>query len=443
MNAVKLAWKNMLHQPGQALLMLILSASGVFVLSVLFLVGKQTQRHLSANTQGIDLVVGAKGSPLQLILCNVFHLDFPTGNIPLKEAAGLARNPFVKSAVPLALGDSYQGARIVGSTHSIFEVYQAEVEEGQVWDQHMQAVVGASLAKRLGLSIGSAFHGQHGLAMGGETHEHQEYTVVGILQATGTVADQLIFCSIPSVWMMHAHQEQDKTAPTPKHQEEGEHETNSHGHEPCEHEHDHGEEAHRHDAHGLHATLADLYKHHPEQEVTSLLLSFKNPMGALQVPRMVDTQTSMQAAAPAFQLARLSSLFQPVRQIVQGASYFLMAVALLSIFLSIYYNLSERKRELAVLRATGASRLYLAAVLLIEGMGIALMGALLGLGAAHTVLYLIKGSLEPHAAAMLQPGIFYSQELIILGGGLVMGFLSALLPAFRAFRMNISATLKQ
>ncbi len=150
-------------------------------------------------------MVGAKGSPLQLILSTVFHADVPTGNIDLAQAQAIARNPMIASAIPLALGDSYRGHRIVGTETSYLDLYGAKLAQGALFADEMEAVVGAEVARRHGLAVGASLTGAHGLAAAGPAHEAHPYRVVGILAPSGTVVDRLVLTSVESVW--HVHEE--------------------------------------------------------------------------------------------------------------------------------------------------------------------------------------------------------------------------------------------
>ena len=133
MNLFLLVWSYLKSKPLNTALNIFLLALGIAVVTILLLFNNQLQEKISANAKGIDLVVGAKGSPLQLILCSVFHIDFPTGNIKLSEAEKVVRHRMVKNAIPLALGDSYNGYRIVGTNHAYAELYKATLASGVWW----------------------------------------------------------------------------------------------------------------------------------------------------------------------------------------------------------------------------------------------------------------------------------------------------------------------
>lgn len=436
---LRLAIKNALHKPLQTALMILLTASGVFVLNVLFLVSEKIEQEIYRNAEGIDLVVGAKGSPLQIVLNSIYHIDYPTGNIPLEEAKKIVNHPFVKNVVPLALGDSYKGFRIVGTTKGVFEIYSLEIEEGSFLEADLQAVLGASVAKKTGLEIGATFSGQHGLDGAGHVHDEMNYTVVGIAKPTGGIADHLLFVSVPSVWMMHHSDDQPD-----QHLEHKEKHDQEHEHQYHEKEEDHQHEPHDH--HHVHQngipSLAELIEHHPEEEITSLLVEVGNPMGALQLPRFINSQTNMQAASPAFELNRLFILIEPFVDIIRYAGYFLGVTALLSIFMGLFQTFSDRKKELAVLRAIGASAGFLALSLMLEGMVVAGFGSFVGWGLARLLLAVISSSLGASGEIYLQEFSFSLLELYILAAGIALGMIAALVPALKSYRMEVSQLLR-
>lgn len=146
------------------------------------------------------MVMGAKWSPLQLILSAVFQVDVPTGNFKLSEAKTLQKNRLVEYGIPLSYGDSYESFRIVGSTHKYPELYSMQLSEGDLWEKSLEVSLGAAVAEKTGLKLGDTFLGSHKLSEGGHVHEDQYYTVIGIFKPSGTVIDQLILTGLESVW---------------------------------------------------------------------------------------------------------------------------------------------------------------------------------------------------------------------------------------------------
>ena len=175
---------------------------GVGIISLLILLNNEMKQQVKNNLKEIDMVVGAKGSPLQLILSSVYHIDNPTGNIPLSSINKLKKNRMVDLVIPLSYGDSYEGFRIVGSTHDYIDLYNAEIKEGRRWEGVFEVVVGSEVAKTRNLQIGDNFYGSHGLLKGGHVYNNYSYNVVGILTFSGTVIDKLILTDY-HVWDVH------------------------------------------------------------------------------------------------------------------------------------------------------------------------------------------------------------------------------------------------
>ena len=185
-----LSFRYLWSRPLAAALNLLLLTLGLGSMTFMLLVSTQIDHAFERDLAGIDAVVGAKGSPMQLILSGVFHIDVPPGNVPLAEVQALAQNPQVAQVIPLSLGDSFRSFRIVGTTSDYVQHYQAQFAQGALWAQPMQVVLGAQVAQATGLVLGSRFIGTHGLGEGGHAHGDNPYTVTGVL-ATARPADAL------------------------------------------------------------------------------------------------------------------------------------------------------------------------------------------------------------------------------------------------------------
>ena len=168
----KLAWKNIWFKPLNTILSILLLTASVAIITVLILVEKQFEEKYQSNLDGVDLVLGAQGSPLQLVLSSVYHVDDPTGNISYDSAKVWMQHPYVKKAIPLAFGDNYLGYKIVGTTTDYLEKYQAKFTDGKPFDKNFEVVVGSDVAEKLNLKMGDTFKGTHGSAAEGEVHEH-------------------------------------------------------------------------------------------------------------------------------------------------------------------------------------------------------------------------------------------------------------------------------
>jgi putative ABC transport system permease protein len=200
-----LAWRNLWAQPLTGVLNLVLLTLGLASVAFVLLARGALSQAFERDLAGIDLVVGAKGSPMQLILSGVFHIDQPTGNVALAEVQALSRQPLVAEVIPLSLGDAVGGFRIVGTTPAYLAHYGATLAQGTGWSAPMQAVLGAQAERALRLSVGQQFVGSHGLGGGGHAHAASPYTVTGVLAPCGCVLDRLVLTATESVWQVHAH----------------------------------------------------------------------------------------------------------------------------------------------------------------------------------------------------------------------------------------------
>jgi putative ABC transport system permease protein len=416
MNIFSLVWNYLKAKPLNTALNILLLALGIGVITILILFNNQLEEKIASNARGIDLVVGAKGSPLQLILCNIFHIDFPTGNINLKEAENLANNRLIKNAVPLALGDSYQGFRIVGTTKAYPELYQLTLQEGAWWDGTLEVTVGSNVARVLGLRLNNTFASTHGLTTIGHAHEEQKFKVVGILKQTGTIADNLILTSVQSIWYVHE-----------------------------EHSEESGE---RNPIHTVGDSLVSLSKLIPDhkavdstKEITAMLIQYRTPMAAIQLPRIVNNQSSMQAASPAFETARLFTILGVGVDVLMGFAGIIIFVSALSIFIALYNSLKERRYDLAIMRSMGATRAKVMMTIISEGCVLTLLGSVLGGALGHAVVMTMNMFVEESQKAGITGLVFYSQEWILLAGSLLLGVLCAFIPAWQAYRTDISKVL--
>lgn len=366
------------------------------------------QAQFERNIAGTNMVLGAKGSPLQLVLCGLYHIDVPTGNIPLQAAAPFLnpRHPLIKEAVPLSIGDSYRLHRIVGTTPAFLTYYQASVAEGRVFASSLEVVAGASAARRLGLKIGSNFLSEHGLnADSIHLHEGHQFKVVGILMPTNSVADQLLLTPLESIWDMHA-------------------------------EHRHDED----DAHDDHQHEADT----DSREITNVLVRFKNHnFQTLQMPRNINENTDLQAASPAYEVNKLAYQTGLGFDALRVLAYIIVGVSALSVLFSLLAALKDRRQELALMRVMGSSRERLFSLIALEGIWIAALGTLLGLLLGHLGIAAVSGYMEEQYRYHLNALSWLSAETLLIVGALVIGLLAAAFPAWRSYSMDISKTLAE
>ncbi|GAB4414728.1 MAG: ABC transporter permease [Bacteroidia bacterium] len=388
-----LSWKNLLAKPAATLLNLLLLTLGVSIISLLLLLDHQLQGHFQRNVQGIDMVVGAKGSPLQLILSSVYHVDNPTGNMPLAEAEKIMRHPLVAAALPLAYGDTYAGYRILGTDTAYITHYGGQMADGRRWEAPFEVCLGASLARQTGLKVGDTFVGTHGATAGGEAHGEHPYTVVGILAASGTVLDQLVLTDIASVWGVH-----DKPG------------------QPAD---------------------------SSAREITALLVRFRNPaMGLIMLAPQINRETTLQAALPAIEINKLLNRLLPIAlKTGQGIAVAIIVISGISVFISLYSSLRQRRYELALMRSLGASRGQLFWVVLLEGLLLSALGAVLGLLASRAGLWVLDVAVAADYHYDLLRWLPLANEGWLALVTVILGGAAAALPGLQAFSLNISQTL--
>ena len=431
----KLAWRNIWFKPLNTILSIILLTSSVAIITVLVLLEKQFEEKFTNNIDGVDLVLGAQGSPLQLILSSVYQVDAPTGNISYDSAKVWMRNPFVKKAIPLAFGDNYRGYKILGTTHDYLKKYEATLSEGRLYEKNFEVVIGGEIAQKLSLKIGDTFFGSHGDAAEGEVHDHYAYKVVGISKITGKVVDNLILCTIPSVWQMHGGHE-DVEMHNPEHGEEGH--IHEDGDEHMQHENDHDEHSHE----GHEHEEKDMSIDEPNMEITAVLLQFRNKMGIVTWPRMIAQNTKMQAASPAIEVNRLFSLFGIGIDALRYLAYGIMLISGISIFIALFNTLKERKNEFALLRVNGAKRFQLLNLIMIESLLLCVVGFFFGTILGRIALMLISNSAEQDFKLSFNPYEFiWDKEGVLFLLTILVGILAALIPAIKAYQLNISKTL--
>ncbi len=345
-----LAWRYAWHEPAALLSRIALVALSCALVSLLFLLSSQVERILLRDAEGIDLVVGAKGSALQLVLAGVYHVDTPPGNILLKDLEVLRQDRLVAQVTALALGDSYRAYRIVGADSALITRLQIDaasantmLEQGRLYAKPMEVVLGAAVAKSSGLKIGQTFVGAHGLSESGPEHAEHPYVVVGILRSGAGVLDRLVLTSVESVWLAH---DKDPAAP---------------------------------------------------EEVSLALVRYASPIAAALLPRKINATERLQAASPAMESARLRVNFGYLSQALGALVLLISVLAVFSVVVSVGQAVRERRAQLIALRMAGAGRADLHFLVLCEVMLITLLGAIMGVVAGRLLLLALVHWYAPQA----------------------------------------------
>ena len=370
------------------------------------------------NLKGIDMVVGAKGSPLQLILSAVYHIDSPTGNISVEDAEEIKNNRMVGSSIDLLYGDNYKGYRIVGTEDKFLDLYNAKIKDGKKWNAPFEVVVGAKIYSKLNINLDDELVSSHGLRETGESHVNQSFKVVGLLEPSNSVVDQLIITSPQSIWDLHDEHDHD----------DEDHEEHHDDEDHDEHEHDHDDEDHDEHEHG-------------DKEITAMLIKFKSPMNIIQFPRQINENTNLQAAVPSYEISRLFKLFGFGIETLTYLAYLIILVSGFSLFINLFNSMRERKYEMALIRTLGASRSQLSVMVIFESLILTISGFLLGLLVSRLGVMFVSSLMEESLNYSLSSLYILNEEFWLLGLSILIGLISSLIPAIQVYKMNISEIL--
>jgi putative ABC transport system permease protein len=390
----KLIIRNILYKPLSTLLSIILLSTGTAIVLAILTLQQQTEQKFLNDLQDIDVVVGAKGSPLQLVLSAVYQIDAPTGNIAVRELQMLTQNPLIEMVTPLAYGDNFKGYRIIGTDSTYLLRYKATCKKGKMFNDNFEVTIGENVANKLQLDIGKTFYSTHGIAEEGDEHANHAYTVVGILKNTNTVVDNLIIGNIETVH--HIHEQHSNT--------------------------ENGEE-------------------HHEDEITAALIKFRSPMAMMTFPRQVNANSNLMAAVPSIEINRLTSLLSIGFTTLQYVALAIIVMAGISIFISLYTKLQQRIHEMALLRCYGYSRLTLLQLVFGESLLLGIMGFVMG----YIISIIGLNFLHLYSMQTLNIPFLYNYWSVyhsyIFAGILAICTIAATLPAIRAYYLKIAYTL--
>ncbi len=382
-------------------------ASGLVM--ALFAMQAQSRAAFTVHATPFDAVLGARGSPLQLVLNSVFHLETSPGNLPWSRLEAIERDARVKLAIPLAVGDHYRGQRVVGTQARLFDRAQSgdcalALERGRVFDENLrEAVIGAQVARRGALEVGSSFQPAHGLA-GDHTHD-EEYVVVGVLAPTGSAVDRVIWIPIEGVFRMEGHVL--RGAGT--------------------------------EYHAVHDE--DIPAQH--KEVSAVLLELVSMEAGVALDREINREST--DATLAFPIARsVAELFDKLGwmvRVLEFASYLALLTGAAGVLASLYNTLAARRHEFAIQRALGARRATLFGALVLESAAIGALGALLGGVVYLAIMTGAAALLRERVGVLLDPLAFHPVLLAAPVGTLVLAAVVGLIPAWAAYRTSVAEHL--
>lgn len=428
MSLWKIAWRSIQQRLLVSTLTVVSMGLGVALVVAVLVVYGVVSQSFHRGGEGYDLIVGAKGGREQLVLNTVFYLSQPVGNIPYEffeelTIGKLARA--VETAVPVCMGHNYQGFRVVGTVPEMFselkyrgdKSYQFAQGENFKTDNHFDGVLGATAATRTKLQIGETFKAVHGSGIGGRSHK-QTFTVVGILAPTGTPVDHAVFVNMYGFHDIH-HAESLISG------EESEPHADHDGHEDHE-----GDDHHEH---------SDQIK-----EITAALVCIHQyPPGQTDVvARLINKGKVAQAVVPARIIADLfEGIVGKLQWILLGMAVLTTMVAGIGIMVSIYNSMSDRRHEIAVMRALGASRTTVMIVILMESILLALMGGAFGLLLGHGAIWACSSLIADWTGVVVGLLQFQRIELILIPGLIVLAAAVGYLPALAAYRTDVSKSL--
>ena len=371
------------------MLSMLLMILGMTIITVSILVNQITKDTFRKNNPNLDVVVGAKGSPLQLVLSSIHHIDIPTGNISYQDAKKILKHPAIKSGVAISLGDNFQNFRIVGTNKKILKFYNANLRIGSIWEKPMQSIIGYNVANSTQLKVNKFFIGSHGLIDTGDIHAEQPYKVVGILKKTGTILDNLILTSLESVWRLHSTEN----------------------------------------------------KNDSKLEVTALLLKYKNKSSVFSFPRLINRNTNMQAANPNFEISKLFKLTGNAHKTINYLSILIISLSFIGILFTLLNNINDRKYDLAVLRTLGFTKNKIFSLILIEGMTISFLGSLIGL-VIGSIIYASVEYLSMIGRNMISIDYNFFEDLLLIWIVVIItSFLTCLIPCIKVYKQNVRSVI--
>lgn len=398
MNLAHMAWRSVRARPAVTLLAVFSIALGTALVCVVLNLHRASENAFEAEIGSFDMVVGGKGSPLQLVLSSLYFLDRPNGNIRHSMLDNLRSNQLVRAAVPIGLGDSYIGFPIVGTEAELFEWRRRgrpkplfEFAEGRPFRESFEAVLGADAARQSGLKIGDTFAGVHGMGPGAKPHDDFPYVVVGILKRSGMSVDRTVLCTLDSVWKVHEHPD-----------------------EPAS-----------------------------EKELTAVLVNLRSVPMRWKFLDEINRDTEAMAASPLAEMQRLrDTMIRPLQQVLLVVATLVILVACLAVLATLLQASEQRRRDRAVLRALGAFPSELFSLVLLEAMFTVVIGVALGWLIGHGALALGAEASRANFGIEIQAWSVGKREIQALALIVLSGYVAGLIPAAVNYRRSPVRDLK-
>jgi putative ABC transport system permease protein len=406
-NLLRLAWKSLLNRRGTALLTIMTIAVSVALLLGVEKVRLHARESFANTVSGTDLIVGARSGSVQLLLYSVFRIGNATNNISWGTYQEMAALPGVRWSIPISLGDSHRGYRVVGTTSDYFEHFRyankrrLEFASGRAFEDTLEAVLGAEVARQLGYRSGDSLVVAHGVGAEGLLPQHTDYpfTVSGILAPTGTPVDRSVHVSLAGIEAIHLNWNKLETDP-------------------------------------VNVRGGDL----EPRAITAFMLGLENRILAFSLQRRINEYPGepLLAIFPGVALQELWDLMRVAEQALQIVSVLVAAAAMTGLLTVSLAGLNERRREMAILRSVGAGYRHVMGLLISEAALLTALGIGLGLVLQNVILLALQSWLVDRFGLYLPPGPPGAREWALLGGLQLAGIVVGLLPAWRAYRNSLA-----
>ncbi|GHT19825.1 peptide ABC transporter permease [Planctomycetales bacterium] len=433
----KIAYRSIQFRSLSSILTAFSMSLGVALIVTVIVIHGVLSDSFNKSAQGYDLIVSGKGSSLDVVLSTVFYLRPPVGEVPesyLKMFKKGQYSHIVEEAIPVTIGHHFRGATVVGTVPEFFtklhymgdREYKFAEGENFKFGSDFSAVIGSRASKKAGLKVGDTFTPE--VAQEADDFDHKPFKIVGVLSPTGTPNDSAIFVNIDGFYDMHGDE----------------------GHHEGDHDHAHAEEPRKYSAILL-MTKQDAVKpegiavdpNSPEFNPSAVLdeRSYVN-IDAMKLPSVLDKTTDVQAVSPVREISTLlSSIIGNIQMVLIFLAVLIVLVAGIGMMVSIYNSMSERKQEIAIMRALGARRLTVMSIILLESILLSLGGGVLGLFFGHVLIGGMGPWISEYTGIIVRAWDFQLGEIILIPGLVLLASVVGFLPAAVAYKQDVATSL--
>ncbi|MFY2509792.1 ABC transporter permease [Vibrio pectenicida] len=406
-----LAWKSVRNRRVTAMLTILTIAISVILLLGVERVRTQAKNSFANTISGTDLIVGGRSGQVNLLLYSVFRIGNATNNIDWKSFTEFSNHNAVKWAIPISLGDSHKGFRVMGTNHSYFEHYRygkkhpLVISKGKEFNGLFETVIGSDVAQKLGYHIGSDIIIAHGIGdVGFSRHDNLPFKVVGILAPTGTPVDKTVHVSLEAIEAIHIGWES------------GAHLGNTPSSEQLE------------------------SQNFQPKQITAMLLGLNSKIQAFSLQRQINTypKEPLSAILPGVALHELWGMMSVAEQALMVISVFVVIAGLLGMLSSLLTSLHERRREMAILRAMGARPRHILSLLVLEASTLTFLGLIVGVAILYALLAIIAPLIQQNYGINIEMVALSHYEWKLLAAVQLAGTVIGFIPALRAYKQSLS-----